>query len=347
MKYLYSPQPTESITLEVEWSPVWEMILGIAGYTYENLRHTFDMDKAWESYLVSMSPILVERLKEIQETNLWFGLIMLQNEHPASSVQEFSNLLYEIEVDDFYEMLLPYKDRETEAKRKQTSKHHDKKEMFETYASCFETHEYLGGYVRSLGHYSYRDICVLFTTTLQEWENWISQHPDWKQWLQALTYESKRHRSVDLTKPIEAIERITGGVQYYPEPSIWTVKLIPHASYRPWVLENRTANTKLFFYPLNEDYLIEPGVPPTALVRSHKALGDELRLRLLYQLVKGPLSLQELSVQFSISKTTLHHQLSILKAAKFVRAEKGVYSLNPTQIHSFSAGLPKYLGLHE
>ncbi|MGG6449516.1 ArsR family transcriptional regulator, partial [Pseudobacillus badius] len=32
---------------------------------------------------------------------------------------------------------------------------------------------------------------------------------------------------------------------------------------------------------------------------------------MLYQLLKGPLSLQEMSVQFNTSKTTLHHQLSI------------------------------------
>ncbi|WP_370080171.1 HTH domain-containing protein [Lysinibacillus sp. RC46] len=37
-------------------------------------------------------------------------------------------------------------------------------------------------------------------------------------------------------------------------------------------------------------------------------------MKLLYQLLKGPLSLQEMSVQFNTSKTTLHHQLSILKA---------------------------------
>jgi hypothetical protein len=152
---------------------------------------------------------------------------------------------------------------------------------------------------------------------------------------------------LDKSNPVEEIERITGGVKYLPEPSVWTVKLIPHVSYRPWILEKRTPDTKLFFYPLKEEYLLEPGFPPNELVRGHKALGDELRLKLLYQLLKGPLSLQEMSLQFNTSKTTLHHQLSLLKAAKFIRVDKGIYSANLTQLNGFSGRLTKYLGIHK
>lgn len=345
MKHLYSPQPVETISLEVEWSPIWELILGIAGYTHEQLRHTFDMNKKWESHQGSMSASLVEHLKEIEETNFWYGLLMLQNKLSASSVQEFSNRLTEIPIDCFYETLLPYKDRDTEPIRKATANQHNQSELFRKYSTYFETHEYLGGYVRSLGHYSYQEICDLFNNTLEEWYKWVSQRQEWEKWTQALAFEHKQNSSLGMTKPIEEIERITGGIKYLPEPSVWTVKLIPHVSYRPWLLEKRTPDTKLFFYPLKDEYLVEPGVPPMELVRGHKALGDELRLKLLYQLLKGPLSLQEMSVQFNTSKTTLHHQLSLLKAAKFVRVDKGIYSVNLTQINSFSIRLNQYLGV--
>ncbi|MED4718726.1 hypothetical protein [Bacillus badius] len=53
-----------------------------------------------------------------------------------------------------------------------------------------------------------------------------------------------------------------------------------------------------------------------------------------------------MSVQFNTSKTTLHHQLSILKAAKFIRVDKGIYSVNLTQINTFSGRLTQYLGVH-
>ena len=80
------------------------------------------------------------------------------------------------------------------------------------------------------------------------------------------------------------------------------------------------------------------------MIRGHKALGDEVRLKLLYQLVHSSSSLLELSTQFNISKTTLDHQLSLLKAAKFIQVEKGIYSANLSQIHSFSERLTQYLG---
>ncbi|MDQ0218777.1 ArsR family transcriptional regulator [Peribacillus cavernae] len=346
MKHLYSPQPIETISLEVESSPVWEVILGIAGYTHTQLRHTFDLDEKWTTEQSSMPGSLVNHLKVIEKTNFWYGLIMLQNKLSASSVRNFSNLLSEMPIDYFYDILLPYKDRDTEAMRKTTATQCDRLELFEQYAAYFDTHDYLGEYVRGLGHYSYQDICDLFNYTMDEWYNWVSQHEEWDKWTRALAFEQKQYSSLDMTNPTEEIERITGGIKYRPEPSVWTVKLIPHISYRPWILEKRTPDTKLFFYPLKEEYLMEPGIPSKELVRGHKALGDELRLKLLYQLLKGPSSLQEMSVQFNTSKTTLHHQLSLLKAAKFIRVDKGIYSANLTQINSFSGQLTQYLGDH-
>ncbi|WHY77866.1 ArsR family transcriptional regulator [Neobacillus sp. WH10] len=345
MKHLYSPQPTETISLQVESSPVWEVILGIAGYTYAQLRHTFDLDEKWTSEQSSMPASLVKNLKVIEKTNFWYGLIMLQNKLSSLSIQDFSNRLSEIPIDCFYDTLLPYKDRETEPLRKATATEH-RGELFEKFAAYFESHDYLGGYVHDLGHYSHLEICDLFNNTLDEWYKWVSQQEEWEKWTKALDFEQKQYSSLDITNPIEEIERITGGIKYLPEPSVWTVKLIPHVSYRPWILEQRTPDTKLFFYPLKEEYLIEPGVPSNELIRGHKALGDELRLKLLYQLLKGPLSLQEMTVQFHTSKTTLHHQLSILKAAKFIRVDKGIYSVNQTQINAFSGQLNQYLGVH-
>ncbi|MFJ6210639.1 ArsR family transcriptional regulator [Lysinibacillus sp. NPDC092081] len=346
MKHLYTPQPIETISLQVESSPVWEVILGIAGYTHAQLRHTFDYDEKWTSEQDSMPSSLLKHLKVIEETNLWYGLIMLQDKLSASSVQDFSNQLSKIPIDCFYDILLPYKDRNTESIRKATATEHHQGELFEKYATYFEDHDYLGGYVRNLSHYSQQEICDLFNNTLDEWYKWVSQQEEWEKWTQALAFEQRQYRLLDITNPTEEIERITGGIKYFPEPSVWNVKLIPHVSYRPWVLEKRTPDTKLFFYPLKEEYLLEPGVPSNELIRGHKALGDELRLKLLYQLLKGPLSLQEMSVQFNTSKTTLHHQLSILKAAKFIRVDKGIYSANLTQINTFSGQLTQYLGVH-
>lgn len=344
MKYLYSPQPTETISLQVESSPVWEVILGIAGYTHSQLRHTFDFDEKWAEEQKSMPKALVESLKIIEKTNLWYGLIMLQNKLSSSSIQDFSNQLYKISIESFYEILLPYKDHANEPIRKTTATRYENKELFERYAMYFDNHDFLGGYIQHLGLYSHNELCEIFLCVINEWYEWISKQEGWDKWLRALSFEQKQHSLLDVMNPTEEIERITGGVKYQPEPSIWKVKLVPHVSYRPWILEKRTCDTKLFFYPLKEEHLLEPGIPSMELVRGHKALGDELRLKLLYQLLRTSSSLQELSTQFNISKTTLHHQLSLLKAAKFIKVDKGIYSGNPAKIAYFTECLSQYLG---
>lgn len=344
MKILNAALPTETISLKVEQSPVWELIVGISGYTHTQLRHTFEMDEEWASDKSVMPPSLTDLLQEIEETNFWYGMILLQNEFGAASVQEFSNSLASISTDEFYECLLPYHSRQSEPLRKAAAKNPQATETWERYADLFKGHEYLAGYVLSLLQRQQDEIAELMVRVLEEWGNWMAKKESWEKWLQALRFEEKQHRQLDAHNPAAEVERVTGGVDYHFEPSVWLVKLVPQVSYRPWILSIRTPDTRLLFYPVSEEHLLEPGVPPAQLVRGHKALGDELRLKLLFELQKTPLSLQELSGRFNISKTTLHHQLALLKAAQFIRVEKGVYSINPGKLEAFSSQLVRYLG---
>lgn len=59
MKYFYTTQQNETISVKIEASPVWELILGISGYTYAQLRHTFDLDEKWTlaGYLSSLDAL--------------------------------------------------------------------------------------------------------------------------------------------------------------------------------------------------------------------------------------------------------------------------------------------------
>lgn len=347
MKILNSTSPAETVDLNVEQSPVWELILGIAGYTHKQLRHTFELNEEWKAGQETMPVSLTELLKRIEETNLWYGMLLLQNEFAAVSVQDFSNQLTEASSTALYSCLLPYYDRRQEALKKDLATAPEQTGLWDEYAGLFKGHDYLEGYILEIHQLSQTEITELMTNVLEEWEKWMTTKEDWNKWLQALSFEQKQHRHLDATAPAAEIQRVTGGVDYLPEPSIWSVKLVPQVSYRPWVLTIRTADTKLFFYPLKEEYLLEPGVPSKELVSGHKALGDELRLKLLFQLQKSPLSLQELSVQFNISKTTLHHQLALLKAAKFISADKGVYSINSGKLEDFSSQLTRYLEIKE
>ena len=329
------------IQLQVEQSPVWELILGISGFTHSKLRHTFEMDDEWKTDIELMPPSLVIALKEIEETNFWYGMILLQNQLSAESVEHFSASLSAISSKEYYDWLLPYYSRQSETLRNKLVENPTDLDLWSDYANLFAGHDYLEDYVHQLHLFSQKDSIKLMTRVLSEWEKWVVQKESWDKWIQALSFEQKQH--FDLSNPISEIKRITDGVEYIPEPSVLSVKLVPHISYRPWVLTIRTSNTKLFFYPLKEELLLEPGIPSQELVRGHKALGDELRLKLLFQLKESPLSLQELSIRFNISKTTLHHQLALLKAAKFIQVDRGEYSINPEKLRSFSDKLMHYM----
>lgn len=335
---------SESLNLRVETSSVWEVILGIAGFTHRQLRHTFDLDQEWENSFASMSKTLKDLLNEIEKTNLWYGLILLQERISAETIEDFSNDLSNMDNKTLYGTLLPYKDRFKEPIRKSLIDDLGEDRDFKDYASFFDDHEYLNEYVLVLDSYSREKLIKILVRVVKEWHEWVSQFDEWTKWNRALDFEGKQHQSINHSSPVEFIELVTGGTKYFPEPSIWTVKMVPQVSYRPWTLTVRTPDTKLFFYPLKEEYLLEPGTPSMELIRGHKALGDETRLKILYQLTKGSSSLQDLSIQFNISKPTIHHQLSLLKAVKFVRVDKGIYSIDKTQISSFSERLSKFLG---
>ncbi|MEZ0482126.1 ArsR/SmtB family transcription factor [Planococcus sp. SSTMD024] len=346
MKIMDAALPEETVQLSIEQSPVWEWIVGIAGYTHGQLRHTFEMDQEWTKDAEAMPATLLELLAKIEETNLWYGLLLLQNDFGARSVDEFAERLSGMSDARFYDRLLPYHSRAAEALRGEAAQRPEDGGLWEPYAELFEGHAYLSSYVRQVHRHSRAQLSELFFTVLSEWQDWMAEKPYIAKWLKALAFEEKQHRGLDSANAADEIERVAG-VAYAPEPSVWSVKLIPHVSYRPWVLTIRTADVKLFFYPVSEQQLLDPEVPPNELIQGHKALGDGLRLNVLFQLRKAPASLQELSIQFNMSKTTLHHQLALLKAAKFVKVEKGVYSIRSEKLEAFSSQLNRYLGLSQ
>jgi DNA-binding transcriptional ArsR family regulator len=119
--------------------------------------------------------------------------------------------------------------------------------------------------------------------------------------------------------PEELIE-LASGIEFVPRPGITQVYLIPQIAIRPWVLLCEHDDTRLFCYAVADESMgLDAEAPPGRLVRIHKALGDEKRVRLLRAVAASNPTLQELVDQFDIPKTTLHHHMAILRTAGLVR----------------------------
>jgi DNA-binding transcriptional ArsR family regulator len=122
--------------------------------------------------------------------------------------------------------------------------------------------------------------------------------------------------------------------------------LVPSFLGRPWNEAPSHQDVKLILYPVaDESVTPDRSTPPAQLVRLYQALADERRLRILKLLKTRSYSLQEMSDEFGVAKSTMHHHLGLLRTAGLVRIrdEEKQYSLRPEMLSRVSALLEAFL----
>jgi DNA-binding transcriptional ArsR family regulator len=149
--------------------------------------------------------------------------------------------------------------------------------------------------------------------------------------------------------PAELIETTTGGVRYLPEPGIARVVLGPSYFSRPYNFLMSARDWRFFGYPVSDSALgpADALTPPLALVRLHRALGDETRLRILKLLASRDLYLTEIAQQLDLSKPTIKHHMIQLRAAGLVTiTDSGAvmyYTLRRNRLDDASAEIKRFL----
>ena len=147
----------------------------------------------------------------------------------------------------------------------------------------------------------------------------------------------------------ELIERTTGGIRWLGEPGVRRVILAPSYFSRPYNFLLGGVDWRFFGYPLADDALdaVDPLAPPQSVLRLHRALGDETRLRILKLLAGRDLYLTEIAQQLELSKPTIKHHLSLLRAAGIVTiTESGTvmyYSLRRPRLDDASTEIKRFL----
>jgi DNA-binding transcriptional ArsR family regulator len=158
--------------------------------------------------------------------------------------------------------------------------------------------------------------------------------------------EAKRALAATLS-PEALIEAATNGLQFRREPWADRVILLPHVALRPWNTMGGWEDLYILGYPVADESLgIDRSAPPAGLLRLHKALGDEKRLRMLKVLARGSASLQELAQATGLAKSSAHHHLVILRSAGLVlvtTGEESIYTLRRDFIPEASAMLGTFL----
>jgi DNA-binding transcriptional ArsR family regulator len=150
-------------------------------------------------------------------------------------------------------------------------------------------------------------------------------------------------------QPADLIERTTTGLRWLGEPGVRRVILAPSYFARPYNYLMAGADWRFFGYPLADAAFdrLHPLAPPASVLRLHRALGDETRLRILKLLAGGDLYLTEIAQQLDLSKPTIKHHLAILRSASAVTVTEAgsviYYTLRRQSLEEASTELMRFL----
>jgi DNA-binding transcriptional ArsR family regulator len=150
----------------------------------------------------------------------------------------------------------------------------------------------------------------------------------------------------------EVIEEVTSGIDFEIPHGVTRVVLIPSMVTRPLSVIDLNRGTLVVFYGIADEFVdSDPDAPPSWLVRTYKALGDERRLRIIRRLSEGPASLDDLTEMLGLSKSTVHHHAALLRGAGLIRihipedksSTKKSYSLREHSLAGAREFLDSYL----
>ncbi len=114
----------------------------------------------------------------------------------------------------------------------------------------------------------------------------------------------------------EAIEQVTAGYRYVPEPEAERVLLVPHVQPEPWLVLAQHRGTRLIVYQARAQRGAEERV--AALGR---ALADPKRVEILSLVARGADRVSQLVSQTGLARSTVHHHLGELRDARLIDLE--------------------------
>ncbi|MDV2684040.1 metalloregulator ArsR/SmtB family transcription factor [Alkalihalophilus lindianensis] len=334
----------ETYDVQFTFSPLWECALGIAAVTNSRLMNTLEKPETyWEELKESLSKNLLNHLEFVEKNNTWKALLQLLHHSDTDNLDDFCSNIEMLQGSTFKFICLPFIGDRFQHLRERAAVG-EESAILELKRITSEN-PFFPQYIEFI---SLTDVDELKAHLLEVMTLWYETviRPDLELTNQILRtdYESKNQMKEKMSSE-ELVQWATGGVNYLPEPSVHKVLLIPQYVYRPWNIEADIEDTKVFYYPVANESLSpnDKYMPSNFLVQKHKALGDEIRLRIVKLLSEKDRSLQELTEQLNMGKTTIHHHLKLLRAAKIVEMNEAKYSLKTNVIDLLFKELDQYI----
>jgi len=334
----------ESYEVRIEASLLWECALGIAAITNTRLIDTLEKPKeSWDKLKKSLSEPLIEDLKYVEKHNTWKSLLLLLHQKDFRDFSDFITFLDGVDDQKLRFVCIPYIGMKFQELRTHASKGDESSRN--TLKKQNKDNPYFPGYIEFICTTNIQNLRDHLKSVMTRWYQEVII-PQQEALFQILTRDKEsKEKMNEKLKPEAMVEWATGGITYLPEPSVHTVLLIPQSIYRPWNVEGDVEGVKVFYYPVaNESiYPDDKDIPSYFLVQKHKALGDEARLRMVKLLKGSDRTLQEITNELNMGKSTVHHHLKILRSARLVETQDGKYRLRENAVQSLSNELMQYL----
>ena len=334
----------ETYEIKIEASLLWESALGIAAITNKRLIETLEKQKeSWDQLKKSLSTSLVKELTIVEKENTWKALLLLLHQEEFKKLSEFTVFLDGLEDETFRYICLPYIGSKFQELRTLASEgDHASRNILKQKT---EDNPFFPDYIEFICTTDLEKLRNHLKNVISKWYEEVTA-PQAEMLTGILTRDKQtKTKMSEKLKPEALVEWATGGITYLPEPSVHKVLLIPQSIYRPWNVEGDIEGVKVFYYPVANDsiYPDDHYMPSYFLVQKHKALGDEARLRMVKLLKGTERTLQEITNELNMGKSTVHHHLKILKSARLVEALGGKYRLKENAVQSLSNELMHYL----
>ncbi|MFD1413242.1 ArsR/SmtB family transcription factor [Oceanobacillus jeddahense] len=318
----------ETYHVKLRYSILWECALGIAAITNTKLLDTLDKPKDyWTQTKESISAALSEELEYVEKNNTWKALLQILHQQEFSSLEDFQQYVERLADKELKFICLPFVGNSYQTYREQAAQ--GEMNAVKELMHITKNNPFFPTYIEFI---SICEAATLKKHLIKVMESWYQEIVRGKQQetetILEKDYQSKKEMHQKVSSE-ELVQWATGGVTYTPEPSVHTVLLIPQYIYRPWNIEADIEGTKVFYYPVANES-VSPSdryMPDYFLVQKYKALGDEVRLKMVKLLSEHPRTLQEMTEKLDIGKSTIHHHLKILRAAKIVEIVDSKYCL--------------------
>lgn len=318
----------ESYEVQLTHSILWECALGIAAITNTRLLDTLDKPKEyWVQMRETVSAELSGELDFVEKNNTWKALLQILHQQEFPCLDAFQQYVQDLTDRELKYICLPFVGNQYQAYREQAAQGEEK--AIQDLMRITNNNPFFPAYIEFISRCEAEPLKKHLIKVMDSWYQEIVKE---KQQETAAILEKDYQAKKEMQQKVsseELVQWATGGVTYTPEPSVDTVLLIPQYIYRPWNIEVDIEGTKVFYYPVSNES-VSPSdryMPDYFLVQKYKALGDEVRLKMVKMLSEHPRTLQDMTEKLDIGKSTIHHHLKILRAAKIVEIIDSKYCL--------------------